>query len=212
MKDFCYLERNRGENLKNDFDIHNEDANFERNTENVETRRLQIKPDIKPSEALEEAKDEMKGFIDTISGFFGEGKYIEVVREPELIYWPYWVIECDYECIYLNEENYQIPVNTEVQEVYIPEFDLKRRVMKEKTDRLDNILEEISISATGPSVSLKGIQDMMKGVETKARKIGFKAVERRRRNISRKISVCGHRKSEEDIENKIKEYKPMRKK
>lgn len=196
------------------FNIHEPDAALkEPSIDKVEEQVLQIVPELTPIKAEEKAKDKMKGVIGKIKSIFGRGKEIKIVKKAKLIYRPYWITKGEYFCEYLNKETYIFPVHKEVEEVYIKDFDQTMRITKDKV-KLEDALEGVSLSAAGPSVSLKSLLDLgsaLRGEVT--RKFDLSVIERRERRVVDEVCINAiSGKKEENILKIIKEHAPTKKK
>lgn len=174
---------------------------------------LQIPSELSPTKAEEKAKDKMKGFFGTIASIFGRRKEIKILKKAKLIYRPYWIMKGKYFCEYLNKETYICPVHKEVEEVYIKKFDRTMRITKDKV-KLEDVLEGVSLSAGGPSISFKSLRDLGSALSGEVkRKFELGVIERRERRVVDEVCIDAIRgKKEEDVLEMIKECKPEKRK
>lgn len=196
------------------FDAHGPDAALkEPSMDKIIEQFLQITPELSPTEAEEKAKDKMKGVLGKLASVFGRGKEIKILKKAKLVYRPYWMMKGEYFCEYLNKETYICPVHNEVEEVYIKDFDRTMRITKDKV-KLEDVLEGVSLSAGGPSISFRSLRDLGSALSGEVkRKFELGVIERRERRVVDEICIDAIRgKKEEDILEMIKECKPEKRK
>ena len=196
------------------FNIHGPDAALkEPSIGEVKEQVLQIVPELSSIEAEEKAKNKMKGITGKMLSLFGRKKEIKVIRRVELVYRPCWVMKGRYFCEYLNKATYARPVHEEVEEVYIKDFNQPMRITKDKV-KLEDALRGISLSASGPSISVGSLFDLGSALKGKVtRKFELNVIERRERQVIDEVCIDAIRgKKEEDVLKMIKECKPTKRK
>lgn len=196
------------------FNIHGPDAVLkELSIDKVIEQVLQIVPELSPIKAKEKATNQMRGIMGKMLSIFGRKKEIKVIKGAELVYRPCWIMKGEYFCEYLNKATYTRPVHEEVEEVYIKDFNQPMRITKDRV-KLEDALRGISLSASGPSISVGSLLDLGSALKGKVtRKFELNVIERRERHVVDEVCIDAIRgKKEEDVLKMIKEFKPAKKK
>jgi len=170
--------------------------------------KREIDPKLSLTEAEKKAKDKISGVMGRLLSLGRGKKEIKVIKH-ELAYRPYWVMKGEYFCEYLKIKTYVIPVHDEVEEVFGKELNKPMRIVKSKAG-LQDVLNGISVSAGGPSITLGTVASLFSAVKGKVSKsFELNVIERReRRNGDDGFCIDAHEdKKEGDALEIVKESK-----